>query len=189
MTGPFSREKKLGVIVKALRRTKWSLKDMIEAWVGTNGPQDVRVQHRRYHKQKQRRSAMMRVMRPLAQRGICQEVSLDTRCAFELDVLVSRTPFSKFFVDMTLESLDDAQAASIIKEVAPTWYSLPQLLLRNRRHHRATYGCSKQLHHHPTAYVCHYKHGVLLVRTTGLEHPLLMPRHILSGVWRTSMCC
>lgn len=139
-TGPLSREKKLGVIIKALRRTKWSFEDMIEAWVGVNGPQDVRVQHRRYHKQKQRRSAMTRVMRSLAERGICQEVSIDVRCASELDVLVSRAPFSKFAVDMTLESLDDAQAASVIKEVAPTWHSLLQVLLSNRRHHRATYG-------------------------------------------------
>lgn len=78
-------------------------------------------------------------MRSLAERGICQEVPVDVRCESELDVLVSRAPFSKFAVDMTLESLDYAQAALDIKEVAPTWYSLLQVLLSNRRHHRATY--------------------------------------------------
>jgi hypothetical protein len=83
---PLSREEKLNAIVDALRRTRWSFEDMIEAWVGYSGQPDVRVQHRWYHKQKQRRSALTRAMRTLAESGICQDIPLDTRCASELDV-------------------------------------------------------------------------------------------------------
>ena len=72
------------------------------------GPQDVRVQHRSYHKQKQRRSAMMRATRSLAKHGVCQEQSLADRCSIELNALVGRPPFSKFTLDVSLETMDDA---------------------------------------------------------------------------------
>jgi hypothetical protein len=137
---PLTRQEKLDAIVKTLRRTRWSFEDMIEAWVGYSGQQDIRVQHRRYHKQKQRRQALMRVMRSLADCGICQDAPLDTRCASELDKLIRINPFSKHTVDMTLESIDHAQAAAVIHSTAPTWHALLTRLLSNRRHHRATYG-------------------------------------------------
>jgi hypothetical protein len=41
---------------------------------------------------------------------------------------------------MSIESIDHAQAAAVIYGAAPTWYALLKRLLRNRRHHRATYG-------------------------------------------------
>jgi hypothetical protein len=137
---PLTREDKLNDIVRALRRTNWTFEDMIKAWVGCSGPQDIRVQHHRYHKQRQRRSAMIRAMRSLADYGVCQEVSLVKRCLSELNALVSRAPFSKFAVDISLETIDDAQAAAVVLEVAPTWHTLLSRLLSNRRHHRATYG-------------------------------------------------
>ena len=113
---------------------------MIEAWVGAHGPQDILVQHRRYHKQKQRRSALVRTMQSLADRGICQEMPYDSRCAAELNLLITRKPFAKFTEDMTVESIDTAHAVLVIEEVAPTWYALLQPLLVNRRQHRGSYG-------------------------------------------------
>ena len=35
------RQEKLGVIVETLRKTKWSFQDMIKAWVGAHGLQDI----------------------------------------------------------------------------------------------------------------------------------------------------
>jgi hypothetical protein len=137
---PLTRQEKLDAIVNTLRRTRWSFEDMIEAWVGYSGQQDIRVQHRRYYKQKQRRLALMRVMRSLAERGICQDEALDTRCASELDTLIRINPFSKYTVDMTLESIDHAQAAAVIHSTAPTWHALLTRLLSNCWHHRAIYG-------------------------------------------------
>ena len=141
---PLSRQEKLDAIVETLRRTKWLFEDMIEAWVGAHGPQDIRVQHRHYHKQRQRRSAMMRAMQSLADQGICQDLSCDARCASELNMLITRTPFAKFTEGMSLESIDTAHAVSAIKEVAPTWYALLQQLLVNRRQHRNSYSAQNR---------------------------------------------
>jgi hypothetical protein len=138
-----SRKQKLDTIVRALRRTKWSFEDMVLAWVGTSGSQDVRVDHRHYHKQHQRRQAMSRAMRSLAAHNICQDVPVSSRCVSEIDELIRKPPFSKFYIDMTMESLNYTQAAEVIHEVAPTWYALLQSVLSNRRHHRATYGAQK----------------------------------------------
>jgi hypothetical protein len=124
LTLPLSQAEKLDIIIEALRRTRWTFEDMIEDWVGLNGPPDVRVQHRQYHKQKQQRSVLMKAMQLLADSGICQEAPVEDRCVSELDRLVSRAPFSNLAVNITFESIDDAQAAMVIQEVAPTWYVL-----------------------------------------------------------------
>jgi hypothetical protein len=134
-----SRQEKLEAIIETLRRTRWSFEDMIEAWVGAHGPQDIRVQHRQYHKQEQRRSVLMNAMQSLAGQGICQDISFEARCAAELNMLITRTPFAKFSEDMTLSSIDTTHAVSVIEQVAPTWYALLQRLLLNRRQHRTSY--------------------------------------------------
>ena len=61
-----SRQEKLEAIIETLRRTRRSFKDMIKAWVGAHGPQDIRVQHRQYHKQEQRQLVLINAMQSLA---------------------------------------------------------------------------------------------------------------------------
>jgi hypothetical protein len=109
------------------------------AWVGYQCPRDARVQHRRYHREKQRRAAMEKAMRALAAARICQELPVEDRCAAELDQLAERNPFSKFVVGMTLDTVDTQQAVAEIHAVAPTWNRILQRLLQNRRQHRPTY--------------------------------------------------
>jgi hypothetical protein len=82
-------------------------------------------------------------MRLLADHNIYQDILVSSRCMSELDELIWKALFSKFEVDMIMESLNYAHAAAVIHEVAPTWYALLQLVLNNQRHYRPTYGAQK----------------------------------------------
>lgn len=134
------RVQKLEQVVDVLRRTNMSFEEMIETWVGSHpGSEGNIVSHRRYRTVKQRRQAMSKALQSLVERDICQEATFNYRCASELDVLITQSPFSKFTVEFTLESLDYRHGADRIQVVAPTWYYLLRRLLSNRRSHRPSY--------------------------------------------------
>jgi hypothetical protein len=134
------RVEKLENIVQVLRDTKMSFEEMIETWVGSRpGSEDAYLSHRQYRTVRQRREAMSRALRLLTAKDICQDVAVHTQCASELDELITFSPFSKFTVEFTLESLDYQGGTTRIQEVAPTWYHLLHQLLNNRRSHRPTY--------------------------------------------------
>lgn len=117
-----------------------SFEEMIETWVGSRpGSEHAYVSHRQYRTVRQRREAMTRALRLLAAKDVCQDVAVHTQCASELDALITFSPFAKFTVEFTLESLDYQRGTTRIQEVAPTWYHLLHRLLNNRRSHRPTY--------------------------------------------------
>ena len=139
-----SRRRKLEIMVRALRRTRWTFEDFIKAWVGFDGNQDVRVSHRQYHKQRQRRNVMSKTMRTLERHGICQETPVVERCMSELNQLILLPPFSTFELGMDLDKLDYVAAVLTIQQTAPTWYSLLWPCLHNRRALRPSYYTRKR---------------------------------------------
>jgi len=127
-------------MVKALRRTNWTFQEFILAWVGVDGNQDIRLRHKRYFKQKQRRRVLQEAMRTVVSYGICKEMRDVEMCEKELNKLIKKGPFSRFSYSIDIESLDYTEAIKTMKEVAPTWSALLQTVMRNRRiEHQSSY--------------------------------------------------
>jgi hypothetical protein len=79
-----SRQQKLNMFVNYLRQSGWTFEEFILAWAGFDGDQDIRLNHRIYHKQTRRRVALTDAMRTLSTVGVCQEQATLDLCIPEL---------------------------------------------------------------------------------------------------------
>jgi hypothetical protein len=134
-----SKQDKVEAVVETLKQLRWSFEELVEAWVGIDGADFCLPRMRRYYRQKDRRAAFSRSLQVLKSHDICQEESIASRCALELDTLVSKSPFSKYELSMNLDQLDFAQAVKTIEDTAPTWHGILQQLLGNTHQKQPSY--------------------------------------------------
>lgn len=134
-----SKKDKVEAVVETLKHFRWSFEELVEARVGVDGTYFCLPRMRRYYGQKDRRAAFSRSLQVLKSHNICQEESVASRCALELETLVSKSPFSRYELSMNLDQLDFAQAVKTIDGTAPTWHGILEQLFGNTRQKKPSY--------------------------------------------------
>jgi hypothetical protein len=146
LTGPQNRKKvstetKLNLMVNALRRTHWSFQEFLEAWAGAEGDDilNVRVAHKSYAKQRQRRAKLAKTLAGFHDRGLFHSGDLERDCEKELGSLQATPLFGRFSSRVEVKDIDFAGAFADIRRVAPKWHRLITRLMRNKRSAYSSY--------------------------------------------------
>lgn len=137
-------EKKLQVILDALREVKWSFHQFLLAWAGVRlGSNDVQLEHPYYRTVQQRRDQLNRATVSLQDAGVIPSSAVE-QLEHELDQLIPRPYFGRFDSTTNLETIDFDEAFRIIKVNAPYWHSILMPLISNQRSHRQSYNANSE---------------------------------------------
>ncbi len=129
-------------VLQALRRCRWTFKDLIHNWVQEEDKDnhEVILEHRSYKTAAQRRRVLVTAVESLVASGV--DTTTSTLLA-EFNHLL-QTPFLGQFDHTTnVDTIDFHLAFQDIKATAPVWHKLLTELLRNQRSHWSSYNaCS-----------------------------------------------
>ena len=139
------REHKLNVIVNALRRTRWSFRDFLDAQVredeedGDDESLNVRVAYKRYSTRKVRQLVIKDAVKSFQARGLVLDGNIALDYTKEIDLLQQEPLFKVFTEKVNANSINFAVGAAAVQRVAPIQYRFLKRVMFNTRLNYASY--------------------------------------------------
>jgi len=146
----FTPQQKLEKVIQTLREVHWTFSQFLLAWVGIGDDlqdRDILLENREARTPAQRYRRLHRVVqkiRDLRVDAFETRPIIETTISQELNSLVGKTFFGRFDHTVQTDALDYTIVSDVIKQWAPTWYTLMTQLLRNKRAGWGSYSARPQ---------------------------------------------